>query len=546
MSAMSRTDDSEQEFVDGGTPRKMGVGMKWSPMRSDDESSGDEDDDNIEVSLDEIKQKTLGRKINSMYDPDSPAAAANNNDNDESKMIMDVNAFSDGKTAANHLRQDLTCTVCHELLHNPVTLVCGHSFCEVCLGWWMKELGIQIDVNDSEEEYDEANTGTCPTCRRTLPPREKGKPLFCVNTALKACLNTLYGMEMNQRRKADVERKLKAIRGEKGGLHERGNEEIVKLNEESEADVRDRNEIKDEENGWEHIYSARSHHNNTPSKKISVRRNVVIDDCDQRYQLSIGMTKCIYSRTTSSRTLDAELCLVAMEEDEVECGGFPIIIVEGSDDEALICTSNDRVHSCIQSSTILISTAPFGGVENQNDALREVILTRGMIGQDGNVRFRIDVDKVLSKINSDDSPREMELVKLKFVHMDTNLVLEIRLPVDGSDDIAECNIDFGVDECNTKNDATRFLLDDRDDDEEEEMPDDYEDDGFIVNESDVESSGGAESDNDECEICQNGGELLVCDGGDHGGGCGKSYHIKCINRESVPEGAYACVSIFYL
>ena len=95
-----------------------------------------------------------------------------------------------------------------------------------------------------------------------------------------------------------------------------------------------------------------------------IRRNIVLDEHDRRYQLSLGLTKCSYSihctkrivggsaaaaaETVDSRgVLDIELCLLTMEEDEVEDSGFPMFASVGSDDEALICTSNDRVHSCI-------------------------------------------------------------------------------------------------------------------------------------------------------------------------------------------------------
>ncbi|KAL7458221.1 hypothetical protein ACHAWC_010361 [Mediolabrus comicus] len=49
------------------------------------------------------------------------------------------------------------------------------------------------------------------------------------------------------------------------------------------------------------------------------------------------------------------------------------------------------------------------------------------------------------------------------------------------------------------------------------------------------------SDTDMCGICQEGGELLICDGGDKGGGCGKAFHIECIGR-ALPQGDWICKS----
>ena len=50
------------------------------------------------------------------------------------------------------------------------------------------------------------------------------------------------------------------------------------------------------------------------------------------------------------------------------------------------------------------------------------------------------------------------------------------------------------------------------------------------------------SDTDMCGICQEGGELLICDGGDTGGGCGKAFHIECIGRALTPQGDWICKS----
>lgn len=93
--------------------------------------------------------------------------------------------------------------------------------------------------------------------------------------------------------------------------------------------------------------------------------------------------------------------------------------------------------------------------------------------------------------------------------------------------------------------------------------DEYEDDGFIVfgdEESSEDESESIESqcpdseekergdsldnvydkdsyeDNDFCEVCHDGGNLLVCDGGPHMGGCGSAFHINCIGKKEVPEG----------
>ena len=106
-----------------------------------------------------------------------------------------------------------------------------------------------------------------------------------------------------------------------------------------------------------------------------------MDDCDQCYQLSLGFTTCAYSNNNNTKNttakanssnrstgwgehkdkeqaeaagvLDIEVCLL-IEENKVDDSGSPTFVNEGGDGEALICTGNDWIHKCIESSVRVV------------------------------------------------------------------------------------------------------------------------------------------------------------------------------------------------
>uniref|UniRef100_A0A8C4TLS9 Uncharacterized protein n=1 Tax=Erpetoichthys calabaricus TaxID=27687 RepID=A0A8C4TLS9_ERPCA len=67
-----------------------------------------------------------------------------------------------------------SCSVCREVLKDPVTIPCGHSYCMRC-------------INDFWDQSDKEGTYNCPHCRRTFNVR----PEINRNTVLTEIIETL-------------------------------------------------------------------------------------------------------------------------------------------------------------------------------------------------------------------------------------------------------------------------------------------------------------------------------------------------------------------
>jgi hypothetical protein len=63
---------------------------------------------------------------------------------------------------------------------------------------------------------------------------------------------------------------------------------------------------------------------------------------------------------------------------------------------------------------------------------------------------------------------------------------------------------------------------------------------YHANQGVNDNNGYVDSVGNECCICQEGGDLLVCDGGPGRAGCGRCYHIGCIGLLKTPLGDRIC------
>ncbi len=485
----------------------------------DDES--DHGDEGMDVSLGQLKRQVLGRDLkvddhdwededdaelrqirammnatnaandeNEDTKPEASETKKKDNDNSENKLI----AKTSTPPLSEKLRKDLICAICHEVVYPPVALPCGHTFCQPCIDWWL--------------DHDAA--GRCPTCRRSSPHKYTSP-----NLALKACVMAMFGPEIVQR----IQNRKKARpKGENGGAHDSGYQVLSELRDET----------------W-HYVGVQTESSST-SLTIQVRRSIVLDAEDQRMQLALALyykpVKEEAENDEQSGRFRVELCLLTMEEDEAVDSGFPTS-VSSPEDEYFLCGSSRFLYTHLD-------------VQMKDDNRTVSPLAR-VSADTSDGRFKYILDPSESAGNAG-----IETIRsLLFGHSETGLQLEINL--DRLQNRAGGSSILPLTHNRSQHERTHRghyysdeeYYDNTDDEEDEGNQNEFEEDGFLVGDDDASHAEGAFSDEsvdegDRCTICNDGGELMVCDGGDKHPGCGKSFHAGCVNRPAIPDGDWIC------
>ncbi|KAG7348363.1 zinc finger C3HC4 type domain containing protein [Nitzschia inconspicua] len=474
-----------------------------------DESGSEEGhtDDDVDISLNDLKRKVMGRDLRTEEDVDQ--------EQDEElrqiQALMNTGPETEPpstKTMADKLRRDLMCTICHDIIYPPISLFCGHSFCQPCIEWW-------FDTSKMDP--------SCPTCRKTVPV--KRHDAVAPNLALRSCIMAIYGPE--------IVRRIQECRpkGERGGTHGKGYEVISPLEDET----------------WHYIQTT-TNHATSSTETIQVRRNIVLDADDQRMQLALAVYQRPQKIMDNGRNgFHVKLCLLAMEEDEAADSGFPSI-VDNSEDEQLTCGRESRfLHSIlvVQMRVENGSVLPLARISSAADGCFDYMLdpstsvgdpadARGLLFEHTSTGCRLEIDLAHLQSRGGSSLRPHP----QRSRGGRNL---------GYDDEEEEGDDMDREESNVGRPRAQNLVMGQSDDSDMSGSDEFEEDGFLVDDnnqtSDVEgefSSGGDGDDEDVCTVCHGHGELMVCDGGEEDDGCGKAFHAACVNRSQIPEGDWIC------
>jgi hypothetical protein len=321
-----------------------------------------------------------------------------------------------------------------------------------------------------------------------------------VNTALRAAITALMGTKLQERMHGNHWAQCKASAGQNDCAKARDYEIL------NPVDLED----------WIVIQA-----NTSKQANLKARRSIILDANDQSMQLSMAFQSSDDNLLSISPNgkMDFALCLLTMEEDEA-AEGFPLILNQ-EDDEKLL--THNRFHSPINVTAV---------IANDNVYSHVVPVTRKFMGREGVVNFQIDARSV----------QLQNAQALHFQHEVTGAELEICIPrhffgETGTNVAAEEEDEDKnaiVDSEASKGQINPFLENMQNECSE---LDEYESDGFVVH-SDEEDN--LHNDEDVCCYCRDGGELIVCDGGDHQAGCGCYFHLECINRDVVPPGDWVC------
>jgi hypothetical protein len=239
-------------------------------------------------------------------------------------------------------------------------------------------------------------------------------------------------------------------------------------------------------------------------------------------QLALSVYQAPEKVVTPKDGFRVHICLITMEEDEACDGGFPISI-QTAEDEHFICTREDRfqLDTCLE-------------VRMKTEAGTVVPISRlPLLSQteNGTVEFCLNEDAIHNY---------HEATSILFLHDETGAKLEIDLALMRKGASGGSFVPIEDRERNS------YAYEEEEEDsheEEEENELDYED-GFVVDDGEMEgefSENDDEHDDDDfCCICRDGGDLMICDGGDALEGCGKSFHCACVDRQAIPQGDWVC------
>jgi len=470
------------------------------------------------VSLDTMKYSILGRKVvTSVEGTLEDELNYLKRKFDGEKKDNDILASSPSPTTLENLQKDLMCPICHEVLLEPLSLSCGHSFCQDCLSWWASSPTYQSTLEQQQQQQDKTNP-KCPTCRTPIT-NQGGFSSLRVNMCLRACVMAHFAKDLQDR----LDLKARATSGENGGRHSLGYVIVTPL----------------EEYGLRIPVRMETNRSSRKSDGVSVivSRTVAMDSDDQCMRLALAVYGPIIGRPDEKEcttTFRISLCLLHIHEDEAE-EGIPFLVGRQTDEEHLI--------SQVTQLSSHVDLSRMGANEQMRPLGRRKLRCDGTLDLSVSFESRKDETTIMLHHGVTGLHLLLEIFKNGTPRcsnaMSNNNNVSTNLGTAGNGLVENLNVEeqsggsgCGDDDDDDSSDDNEFVYGVGLSDTGE-----YENDGFVVHDADDDDDAMS---HDECCLCGNGGELLVCDGGDHGTGCRKGFHVACVGLDAVPEGDWIC------
>ncbi|KAL8007641.1 putative Zinc finger, RING-type [Plasmopara halstedii] len=236
------------------------------------------------------------------------------------------------------LEAELQCIICHCTMFKPVSAICGHSFCRVCL--------LDSLLTRSMEET------SCPICRTDIMQFYSVKvslvSVFSVNVTLWSVIQLLIPSIATRissyqiKEEQEFKRKLDQLSIMWNVSHLKEHAAIYhEDNEERETGLSTR---RDEEHRRHDEYPV-LRVEDTRDGNLQISRNIVLDTHDANedgyMNMRVGMALVDFPSVFElyNEHQECSVNVIKMEEDEEVTDGMPFFMNEDGDDDALVCSS---------------------------------------------------------------------------------------------------------------------------------------------------------------------------------------------------------------
>ncbi|KAG3141130.1 hypothetical protein PI126_g15643 [Phytophthora idaei] len=344
----ARSEEEEEKEVEnnGEETDEQREEQEVVELDSDEEQHQEEEEHKQEESEDEVqfvgsveaangRQETENEGEEKQEDEVVIVENGESTTDERSRANTDAAMAAKGYVTPATLEAELQCIICQYAMFKPVSAICGHSFCRVCL--------MDSFLTRSIEEAQ------CPICRvdilQPFSTKRSLASLFSVNVTLWNLVQLLIPSvaERVSTHQEDEEQEFKRKLDQLDAKWKVFNlsEQAARYHEEENAEREAR---------WEEDHEGHEEYpvvkvEDTQDGNLHVSRNIVLDTNDEnedgyvnmRVGFAIVEFPSIFELYNEHQ--ECSVNVIKMEEDEEMADGMPFFMNEDGDDDAFVCGS---------------------------------------------------------------------------------------------------------------------------------------------------------------------------------------------------------------